>query len=268
MTKNHPISLFMFAVLIASMLSCCESAKAPQATEPVNEKTTLDRGDTKETKVATLIPPPITPDIDDQPSKPTMPPAHPSPTKISPENEQVPVGKNAVKQSNHQANMSAAGKRTKSARAVIPKKLRGIWSDNDADGKLKCEQYRLAIRHDRKDEGDELSNSLVGSLVITRHMIHAYAEYGEGDFYLIKNVTPTGRDEWKIDSHVYVDTFPSEEDEGDEEMFTFRLDLTSKLLFWRNYDSKKIHEIANDESPGFFRCGQLTKQISAGYGDN
>lgn len=240
--KAYPLTLLILAVLTTTTLTSCDGAKTPQTIEPVSEEKAPGNGDLKETEVTQSQ---TTTDIDDRASKSTMPSTHMSPATASLESEPAPAGKNAVNQSKDQANMPPADKRTKPARAVIPKKLRGIWSENDADGKLQCERYKLATRDARDKENDELSNSLVGSLVITRHMIHDYAEYGEGNFYAIERISRTRGDKWKVTAQIGIDTFPSDEDARD--IVAFELSLSSNLLYWKE-----------EEAPSsYFRCDDL-----------
>jgi hypothetical protein len=242
----HPISLFILTVLVASTLTGCEDAKNTQAIKPVDEKTDLVSSDVQESEVAPLIPPPITADADERALTSTAPTPLESPATISSENGQIAVDESAVNQSNDPENISSRNKGVKAAKVVMPKKLRGIWSDNNADGKSQCERYRLATRRGRTDEDDELSNSLVGSLVITRHMIHAYSDYGEGNFYAIKQVSRMQGDKWNVTAQLGIDFLPY--DEVAEDMVALELHLSSGLLYWKD----------EDVSSRYFRCSDLT----------
>lgn len=159
------------------------------------------------------------------------------------------------------ASKKPAASKKKAMKPVMPIELRGIWSDNDADGRSQCHRYKSAAKHRRDD--DSVSISLIGSLVITKNLIHAYSEYGEGDFYGVTRIVPAGRNKWQITAQVSIDTLPSEEDKEDLE--TFRLDLISKILYWKNYESENHKNLAADDSPGYFKCAPLTKEFSDGY---
>lgn len=228
------VSLLALTFLTTSLLPACENAQTLPAAVPVKE-TTPNGSEPKIVESPLITPSPTTADSSEQTLKAVAPTA-------------------TIQQN----------KKMEPARGAIPERLIGVWSDNDANGKLQCDQYKLMIKHRRND--DELSNSLVGSLLITRHLIHAYSEYGEGNFYAVKKISQIGRSKWLITSQVSVDTLPSEEIV--EELFTFQLDLDSAVLYWRNYDDKEPPEIAQDKSPGFFKCGQLPKRVAESYNDS
>lgn len=69
----------------------------------------------------------------------------------------------------------------------MPDALTGVWSDDDADGREQCALWR-------KDpvSRDDGYDPLVGAVVITKGLIHSYAEYGEGNFYRIERVDAAG----------------------------------------------------------------------------
>ncbi|HZF98074.1 MAG TPA: hypothetical protein VEY92_07495 [Pseudoxanthomonas sp.] len=68
---------------------------------------------------------------------------------------------------------------------AMPETLIGVWHRNDSDGRQACAAYK---KFASASEIDEESNALLGGLIITKDLVHAYSEYGEGNFYAIKRV--------------------------------------------------------------------------------
>ncbi len=94
-----------------------------------------------------------------------------------------------------------------SSGAKMPKSLQGVWHENSQHGRDQCERYRR-LGPD-KQPVDEASDPLVGALVINDRIVHAYSEYGEGDFFSIQNVQKLSPGQWRVRSRVYIDTMPS-----------------------------------------------------------
>lgn len=145
-------------------------------------------------------------------------------------------------------NTQAAERKRQAAASTLPSSLFGIWYANNADGKRSCTAYR---KIKSSNDSDAVSASLVGSLVITDKLVHAYSEYGEGNFYGVKKVTKAGSYGWKVDALVYIDTMPSEDgyDSGAE---TLNLVVKSGVLI-------VTFEGWKDErnSQGYFRCSEV-----------
>ncbi|MCL1634995.1 hypothetical protein M2650_10180 [Luteimonas sp. SX5] len=257
------VALSMLIVLSVSLLSGCEDAQPTQPTVRVREETTLNSGEAKAAEIQILVPSLIAIDDGKQAPEVSTSRGHASSAAIPLEDKPVSV---ATQQLADQAALPPTDKKTRYAGAEVPKKLHGVWSDNDAEGKIQCDRYKLASKRPRNDNDDELSISMVGSLVITKHMIHAYSEYGEGNFYAVRKVSKIGKSKWVIASLVGIDTYPSEE--LDDDLFVFLLDLDSTVLYWRDYDDKEPPEIIQNRSPGFFKCGQLPKWLMGSNNDN
>ena len=132
------------------------------------------------------------------------------------------------------------------ALSAMPEALIGVWHRNDSDGRQACEAYRKITS---ANDIDEESNALLGGLIITKHLVHSYAEYGEGDFYAIKRVVDLDNRSWEVDALIGIDTLPSE---GDAEG-TFRFAVDSGLLSMNRTDVAEGGAYAS----GFFRCGEV-----------
>ncbi|MEP6907601.1 MAG: hypothetical protein ABI858_06420 [Pseudoxanthomonas sp.] len=76
-----------------------------------------------------------------------------------------------------------------SAYSMLPNELTGVWHRDDEGGRENCRSYR-----DAKPNNELIDDQhyLIGSLIITRNLVHAYSEYGEGNFYAVKRVRKTG----------------------------------------------------------------------------
>src|SRR5690606_6996807 len=68
--------------------------------------------------------------------------------------------------------------------ARISEPALGVWYPDDAQAQ--CGHYLQAPGPD--DDVDADTIALVGALVVTPRLVHAYAEYGEGEFHLVKRV--------------------------------------------------------------------------------
>lgn len=142
--------------------------------------------------------------------------------------------------------------------STLPSSLFGIWYENNADGKRSCKAY---IKIKSSKDTDAVSASLVGSLIITAKLVHDYSDYGEGDFYAVKNVAKLGSHGWKVNTLVSVDTMPSDNgyDSGAE---TLNLVVESGVLVvtiegWKDQRN----------SQGYFRCSEVSKGMHRHYAD-
>lgn len=133
--------------------------------------------------------------------------------------------------------------------ARMPAELIGIWSNDDEEGRAQCADYR-------KDPfaRDDGYDPLVGAVVIRKGLIHSYSEYGEGNFYKVEQVSPSGAKRWRIRSRLYLDTRPPDRPvrSGDDEStpVTDTLTLEGATLSW---------EAPEEETRTLFRCGGLPK---------
>jgi len=130
--------------------------------------------------------------------------------------------------------------------STMPEALIGVWHRNDDEGRKSCDSYK-AVRS--VDEITEESNALMGGLIIIEDMVHAYSDYGEGNFYAVKNVVDLGGQNWKVDTLVYIDTMPTEGEYADKGIFHFIVE--SELLSMKEVDALE----ENRDESRFFRCG-------------
>lgn len=99
-----------------------------------------------------------------------------------------------------------------------PRALQGIWFDNNAEGRAQCQAYKSADKTDR----DEVSGRLVGGVLISGSIMHAYSEYGEGNFYQLRRLEKVGRDNWRVAVAVGIDTVP-EASQAEDDVFAVQL---------------------------------------------
>ncbi|RYY23018.1 MAG: hypothetical protein EOP62_21475 [Sphingomonadales bacterium] len=88
--------------------------------------------------------------------------------------------------------------------------------------------------------------------MITSHSIHAYPDYGEGNFYPVKRVAGLSNQQWEVDAWVGIDSMPSE-GVGDFNG-AFRCVADSGFLSMNNEVGMPE---GTAEAPGFFRCGRV-----------
>lgn len=93
-----------------------------------------------------------------------------------------------------------------------PLSLRGIWVNDSNEGKGQCLAYKNADKTNR----DEVSARLVGTVLISNAMMHAYSEYGEGNFYGLRKLEKTGRNSWRAGVAIGIDTSPERSQPVDE----------------------------------------------------
>lgn len=130
--------------------------------------------------------------------------------------------------------------------STMPDALIGVWHRNDDEGRKSCDSYK-AIKS--VNEITEESNALMGGLIITEDMAHAYAEYGEGNFYAVKHVADLGSQNWKVDTFIYIDTMPTEGEYASKGTFHFIVE--SELLSMNEMNA--LEESRNESR--FFKCG-------------
>lgn len=144
------------------------------------------------------------------------------------------------------------------ASPAMPDALLGVWHSNNHSGRLSCEAYK---KIGSASAITEETGGLVGSLMITRHLVHAYSDYGEGDFYVIKRVVQLGDQQWKVDALVGTDSIPS--DGVDDFKGTFRFAIASGVL--------SMTEVGEAEpawpATAFFKCGKVLDGMYPEQGD-
>ena len=114
--------------------------------------------------------------------------------------------------------IAAATATADNSKPAYPGVLQGIWYKHDADGRALCQAYKNADKRDK----DIVSGLLVGAVLISGPMMHAYSEYGEGNFYELRELKKTGRNEWRVAVASGIDTSP-ETFQPRDNMFLMRL---------------------------------------------
>ncbi|WP_434032049.1 hypothetical protein [[Pseudomonas] boreopolis] len=132
---------------------------------------------------------------------------------------------------------------------AMPEVLTGIWSDNDADGRWQCSLWRKDPV--ARDNGHD---PLVGAVVITRELIHSYAEYGEGNFYRVERVDATGAGSWRVHSSLYIDTLPSEAPTSSGDDAPLQVTDTMTLA-----EGELVWTASGADARTLFRCGDLPR---------
>jgi hypothetical protein len=135
------------------------------------------------------------------------------------------------------AALAAATANAADKKPFYPGVLQGIWYDHDADGSALCQAYKNAD----KRNSDAVSGLLVGAVLISGPMMHAYSEYGEGNFYELRGLKKTGRDEWRVAVASGIDTSP-ETFQPRDNMFLMRLAKSTLTI------KAQIHPIILKES--------------------
>lgn len=135
------------------------------------------------------------------------------------------------------------------ASSTMPDALLGVWHSNDAYGRRSCDAYRNA---GSSIDTEEESYSLIGSLVITKDLVHAYAEYGEGDYHAVKHVAAIGNRAWRVKVLVSADTMPDEGSFSKKDSMVFMID--SGLLSVKG-EARQLQSIWSESR--YFRCGDV-----------
>lgn len=135
--------------------------------------------------------------------------------------------------------------------AILPFELVGVWSRDDSGGRAQCDRFRALPAN--IVESDQGWISMIGSLVITTGLIHAFSEYGEGNFYSVEGVENSGSGLWKVQVRVGIDTMPSDATEA--EVKNYRLQLQQERLSW------EPENVAKEGSSTYFRCGDVRRDV-------
>lgn len=148
---------------------------------------------------------------------------------------------------------STAALAAQSASSKLPSALQGIWFVPEESINKSCARY-LALP--AQADGDEQIGMLASSIVIAPMMIHAVAEYGEGNFYTVHRVAKSGKNQWMVSAGLTIDTPVADENE------TKKTSLTLKLAGNR----LSISESGGKDGPyvtsGLVRC---TPKLPKGY---
>lgn len=133
----------------------------------------------------------------------------------------------------------------------LPDVLTSVWYPDDTEGAASCRRYRTLSG--AKEGHDEAVMALVGSLVVTPHLIHVFAEYGEGDFHVVERVDPEGGSTWRVDARLGIDALPDER--ASEDRVVSRLSLRDGKLRWESPAR------AGNASSTYFRCDSVKPDI-------
>jgi len=142
--------------------------------------------------------------------------------------------------------------------STMPAELIGVWHRNDNEGRQLCDIYKKARS---VKELDETPYPLVGSLIIIKDMVHAYSDYGEGSFYVVKRVAELGNKTWEITTLLGIDGVPSPE---------YGIKVTSRLMVRSGLLSMEDINAPPDNaypSHRFFRCGKVIDGLYANHAD-
>lgn len=145
--------------------------------------------------------------------------------------------------------------------AALPAGLPGVWFRDDPGGHAQCERYRALPADAGKsgeggpDEGgaDEAWMSMVGSLVITPGLIHAFSEYGEGNFNVVREIESEGDGRWRVEVQVGIDAMPVDGEPAETD--SYRMELHRGRLGWGPLDAGGAH------ASTFFRCGDVRGDV-------
>lgn len=135
--------------------------------------------------------------------------------------------------------------------AMLPTMLLGIWFRDDAEGRTKCDRYRSLPESIEKS--DEAWISMIGSIVITPRLIHEYAEYGEGNFYSVRDVESLSDRSWQVEASGGIDSMPDEDIPA--ELETHQLELEQGRL------RLDMHQSRADHTSTYFRCGSVRNDL-------
>ena len=134
---------------------------------------------------------------------------------------------------------------------AVPKQFMGIWYRDDPHARGQCDKYHRA--RSRQVDPDEGSIAMIGSIVVTPGLIHAYAEYGEGNYNAVRHVARVAESVWRVDVEISLDVMPSGDRYDIPE--TFRLEMTPNGMIWTPWH-------ALDQSPTlYFRCGAVRDDL-------
>lgn len=136
--------------------------------------------------------------------------------------------------------------------ARIPEPALGVWYPDDAQAQ--CGHYLQAPGPD--DDVDADTIALVGALVVTPRLVHAYAEYGEGEFHLVKRVEQVADATWRVEADVGIDVLPDPSVPADAVApEVFRLDLRSDAMTWSRWEPGAGADDAS--AVHYVRCGAV-----------
>jgi len=139
----------------------------------------------------------------------------------------------------------------------MPKELLGVWFPDNAEGRNSCAAYTAAFQTGGLEAARD---HLVGAEVISRKVIHSYAEYGEGNFYQPTSIRNRGKKAWALKTRVGFDQMPGGEHTGSAE---FKLSLRGEKLGWLNisYDGKPSDRT---EEVALRRCADAPAKLYGG----
>ena len=132
---------------------------------------------------------------------------------------------------------------------VYPSDLQGIWFSDERDGRTQCRAYLTASK--RND--DSAFDLLVGSEIIRGDLWHSFAEYGEGNFYKLRQLKKIGAQNWEVEADVGIDSYP---DPLENRRAKFEVKIAMRKLLWAENSLNNRSEL-KDKPRRFFRCSSV-----------
>lgn len=132
---------------------------------------------------------------------------------------------------------------------AYPSDLQGIWFSDERDGRTQCRAYLTAS----KSNDDSAFDLLVGSEIISGDLWHSFAEYGEGNFYKLRQLKKIGAQSWKVEADVGIDSYP---DPLENQRAKFEVKTAKRRLLWTENSLGNRSELKG-KARRFFRCSSV-----------
>jgi hypothetical protein len=132
---------------------------------------------------------------------------------------------------------------------VFPRDLHGIWFSDESDGRTQCRAFLKAS----KSNDDPAFDLLVGSELIRGDLWHSVAEYGEGSFYKLRQLTKIGVQNWQVEADVGIDSHP---DPLENQRANFEVKIANRKLLWTE-NSLNSQFAPKGKTHRFFRCSAV-----------
>ena len=132
---------------------------------------------------------------------------------------------------------------------VYPRDLQGIWFSDERDGRTQCRAYLTAF----KSNDDSAFDLLVGSEVISGDLWHSFAEYGEGNYYKLRQLKKIGAQIWQVEADVGIDSYP---DPQESRRAQFEVKIAKRRLLWTENSLDYRSELKR-KARRFFLCSSV-----------
>lgn len=132
---------------------------------------------------------------------------------------------------------------------VYPRDLQGIWFGDKRDGRTQCRAYLTAS----KSNDDSAFDLLVGSEIISGDLWHSFAEYGEGNFYKLRQLKKIGAKSWQLEADVGIDSYP---DPLENRRAKFEVKIAKRRLLWTE-NSLDYRSELKGKARRFFLCSSV-----------